>query len=57
MGGEPYIGENMKELIVQYSNNGFSAEVVGEIVRCKDCEYGEQNDSDCWYCRGLGCQI
>ena len=32
-------GENMKELIVQYSNNGFSAEVVGEIVRCKDCRF------------------
>ena len=28
-----------------------------EIVRCKDCEYGEQDDVGRWFCRGLGCQI
>ena len=35
----------MKELIVQHSNNGFSAEVVGEIVRCKDCKHYVDVDS------------
>lgn len=28
-----------------------------EIVRCKDCEYGKQDEYGRWYCRGLGCQI
>lgn len=27
-----------------------------EIVRCRDCKYGELDD-DRWYCRSLGCQI
>ena len=28
-----------------------------EIVRCKDCEYGKQDEVGRWFCRGLGCQI
>ena len=28
-----------------------------EIVRCKDCEYGEQDEYGRWYCRGFGCQV
>ena len=28
-----------------------------EIVRCKDCEYGEQDEVGRWFCRSLGCQI
>ena len=28
-----------------------------EIVRCKDCEYGKQDEYGRWYCRGLGYQI
>ena len=28
-----------------------------EIVRCKDCEYGEQDEVGRWFCRGIGCQI
>ena len=28
-----------------------------EIIRCKDCEYGEQDEVGRWFCRGLGCQI
>ena len=28
-----------------------------DIIRCKDCEYGEQDEIGRWYCRGLGCQI
>jgi len=28
-----------------------------EIIRCKDCEYGEQDDIGRWFCNDLGCQI
>ena len=28
-----------------------------EIIRCKDCEYGEQDDIGRWSCSSLGCQI
>ena len=28
-----------------------------EIIRCRDCKYGELDDDDRWYCRSLGCQI
>ena len=28
-----------------------------QVVRCKDCEYGEQDEVGRWFCRSLGCQI
>ena len=28
-----------------------------EIIRCKDCKYGEQDEIGRWYCRSLGCQM
>ena len=28
-----------------------------EVIRCKDCEYGEQDDIGRWFCNDLGCQI
>ena len=28
-----------------------------EIIRCKDCKYGEQDEVGRWFCRSLGCQI
>ena len=28
-----------------------------EIVRCKDCEYGKQDEVGRWFCWSLGCQI
>lgn len=28
-----------------------------EIIRCKDCKYGEQDDVGRWFCNDLGCQI
>ena len=28
-----------------------------EIIRRKDCEYGEQDDVGRWFCNDLGCQI
>ena len=31
--------------------------VQSEIIRCKDCKYGVQDEIGRWYCHGLGCQI
>ncbi|MBR4009430.1 MAG: hypothetical protein IKI87_00980 [Clostridiales bacterium] len=28
-----------------------------EIIRCRDCEYGEQDEVGRWFCISLGCQI
>lgn len=28
-----------------------------EIIRCKDCKFGEQDEAGGWFCRSLGCQI
>ena len=28
-----------------------------EVIRCKDCTYGEQDDIGRWYCISLGCQV
>ena len=28
-----------------------------EIIRCKDCIYGEQDEEDRWFCSDLGCQM
>ena len=28
-----------------------------KIIRCKCCEYGDQDEVGRWFCRGLGCQI
>ena len=44
------------EQIVNRLRNDPEAEWV-EIIRCKDCKYGELDDDDRWYCRSLGCQI
>ena len=44
------------EQIVNRLRNDPEAEWV-EIIRCKDCKYGVQDEIGRWYCRGLGCQI
>ena len=44
------------EQIVNRLRNDPEAEWV-EIIRCKDCKYGEQDEIGRWYCRGLGCQM
>lgn len=28
-----------------------------ELIRCKDCEYGEQDEIGRWFCRSLGRQV
>lgn len=27
------------------------------VVRCRDCECGEQDEIGRWYCRSFGCQV
>ena len=44
------------EQIIERLRNDPEAEWV-EIVRCKDCKYGEQDDIGRWFCNDLGCQI
>ena len=44
------------EQIVNRLRNDPDAEWA-EIVRCKDCEYGKQDEVGRWFCWGLGCQI
>ena len=44
------------EQIVNRLRNDPEAEWV-EIIRCRDCKYGEQDEIGRWYCRGLGCQM
>ena len=41
--------------IIEYIDELPSAQP--EIIRCKDCEYGEQDEVGRWFCRSLGCQI
>lgn len=31
--------------------------VQPEIIRCKDCEYGDQDEIGRWFCSSLGCQV
>lgn len=28
-----------------------------EIIHCKECEYGVQDEDERWYCRSFGCQV
>ena len=28
-----------------------------EIIHCKECKYGVQDEDERWYCRGFGCQV
>lgn len=30
---------------------------IVEVIRCKNCEYGEQDEENRWFCRALGCQM
>lgn len=28
-----------------------------EIIHCKECKYGVQDEDERWYCRSFGCQV
>ena len=56
------MGKGVKIESVKISENGIEfikeqPSAQPEIVRCKDCEYGEQDEVGRWFCRSLGCQI
>lgn len=41
----------MSEVIVRYSDNGYgnvSGEIVGELVRCKECKYERDGEEFMW---------
>ena len=64
-----YIDEIRKDTVIIRNAGGYfgtipSEVITGElpsaqpeIIRCKDCEYGEQDEVGRWFCRSLGCQI
>ena len=64
-----YIDEIRKDTVIVRNDGGYfgtipSEVITGElpsaqpeIIRCKDCEYGEQDEVGRWFCRSLGCQI
>ena len=41
--------------IIQYIDEVSSSQI--EIIHCKECEYGKQDDVGRWFCRGFGCQV
>lgn len=47
--------KQMKESVMSRLKQMPSAQP--EIVRCKDCKFGEQDEVGRWFCRSLGCQI
>ena len=64
-----YVDEIRKDTVIVRNDGGYfwtipSEVITGElpsaqpeIIRCKDCEYGEQDEVGRWFCRSLGCQI
>jgi len=48
--------DDWMEQIVNRLRNDPDAEWA-EIVRCKDCKWGTQDEVGRWFCRALGCQI
>lgn len=36
---------------------GLEALKQPKIIHCNECVYGEQDEEERWYCRGVGCQI
>lgn len=64
-----YIDEIRKDTVIIRNAGGYFGTILSEvitgelpsaqpeIIRCKDCEYGEQDEVGRWFCRSLGCQI
>ena len=60
-----YIDEIRKDTVIIRNAGGYFGTIPSEvtpsaqpeIVRCKDCKYGEQDEVGRWFCRSLGCQI
>ena len=64
-----YVDEIRKDTVIVRNDGGYFGTILSEvitgelpsaqpeIIRCKDCEYGEQDEVGRWFCRSLGCQI
>lgn len=57
-----YVDEIRKDTVIIRNNGGYfgtipSEIIKGDLVRCKDCKYGEQDDDGLWSCRDLGCSM
>lgn len=46
----------MSEYIVRETDCGLATkqEIVGELVRCKDCKYGEMEENGIYFCNSNG---
>lgn len=57
--GQEFIGYGTykPEVLSEYLKEYFVSSIQPEIIRCKDCEYGEQDEIGRWFCRSLGCQV
>lgn len=42
---------------LEYAAQKIEALPAIEIIHCKDCYYGEQDEEGWWYCRDLGCMM
>lgn len=47
--------DSNKKRLDEWINNLPSAQP--EIIHCKECKYGVQDEDKRWYCRGFGCQV
>ena len=45
------------ESLEQFGNSEPLPSAQPEIIRCKDCKWGAQDEVGRWFCRSLGCQI
>ena len=64
-----YIDEIRKDTVIVRNDGGYfgtipSEVITGElpsaqpeIIHCKECKYGVQDEDKRWYCRGFGCQV
>ena len=51
--------EILYEKIIQILNKRIAPlpSTQQNIIHCKECEYGVQDEYERWYCRGFGCQV
>lgn len=60
-----YIDEIRKDTVIVRNDGGYfgttwnevTPSAQPEIIHCKECKYGVQDEDKRWYCRGLGCQV
>lgn len=52
----PVFAQEMIPGIFYIIDRAKTVDAEPQIIRCKDCTYGEQ-DNIGWYCRSLGCQV